>query len=127
MKIEFGTVIKSKEDSKYIDKISFTFPFEIVCSIPMKPFGGTITVTYRPDLKQQEIKLIEWNSLAYWFEHSRSISLTAEQLGNVLLSNIIKKIDPSYIHIAINVTSKFHLPATIEYQYHKEEHIIENH
>jgi NADPH-dependent 7-cyano-7-deazaguanine reductase QueF len=119
MQVEFDTVQVPINTVKDLTHVSFEFPFEVICAVPKKPFGGKITVSYLPRVNDIEdfVTLIEWNSLAEFFKNNRDLMLTAEQLASQLCEQIRRRVPLVYIDITVEVASEFHLPATMEAHY----------
>jgi len=95
--------------------ISFEAPFEAICSIPRKPYGGTITVTYTPAVDSQGYAtLLEWNSFAAWLQELRSAMLLAEEMAHLVADTVWIKVVPESLRVELEVHSAFHLPVRIE-------------
>ncbi len=96
-------------------EIMFEVPFETICSVPLKPYGGTIQVRYSPALdKNGNATLIEWNSFAKWVEALREEQYLAEELTQMVAQVLQDLVKPEYLHVSVAVSSAFHLPVIVE-------------
>ena len=96
--------------------ISFEVPFEVVCSIPLKPFGGKVYVDYIPGET-----LIEWNSFAKYIEEQRGTILSAEEFAEVVFDVIERFVQPRYLLVRLDIDSAFHLDVDVEVCSHEQE------
>lgn len=93
--------------------VKIEFPFEARCPLstpPGMPYGGTITANVNLDWPHA----IEWNALSEWFAAHRTMNLSAEEVALLAAAIIRRACNPTGIVIRLQVTSKFHLPVTIE-------------
>ena len=95
--------------------ISFTVQFETICTVPKKPYGGDILITYAPSFdKEGYATLLEWNSFARWVETLRSQMYLAEELAQLVADTVMIKVAPECVDVVVKVKSPFHLPVEIE-------------
>ena len=112
-----------KTDLEYTNSITFAVPFEVVCPIPEKPYGGTIEISYIPGYVGEVCTLIEWNSFGKWLESLRSDSFMAESLAEHVLLTVVRVAKPRYLRVNLSVSSSFHFPVKIVCMYEEEERI----
>lgn len=98
-----------------LHEISVTMPFEAICSVPLKPFSGTVTITYLPksDLGRGKVRLLEWDSLAESIRENRDIMITAEGYASLILDVVEETTQSEDIFVEVCVTSGYHLPVTV--------------
>ncbi len=99
-------------------RIKFEVPFEVVCTVPKKPFGGVVDVKYTPKVGM-ETTLIEFNTFKSWIESLRSKEFTAEGLTEHILHHVVTAVDPVSATVILRITSMFHVPAVISATYSK--------
>lgn len=93
-----------------ITSIHIGLPFEVICPVPKKPYGGTVNIHYTPG---PQGGLLEWNSLAKYVEGLRSEEYMAEEFASALLAEIVQAASPSRAIVEVVVESAFHLPVTV--------------
>ena len=102
-----------------IDSISFEIPFEAVCPVPGKPYGGIIKIEYSPRIfGPEDTVLVEWNSFSEWVKTLRGESLLAEKLLSHVIREFVEVVRPNRLLVEISVNSAFHLPVTLKGGYH---------
>jgi NADPH-dependent 7-cyano-7-deazaguanine reductase QueF len=101
-------VEKLKIDFK-ISGTKISIPFEAICSITDKNFGGVIISEYHPNNE-----VIEYVSLEDFIKNITKKKLTAEELANLVFQEISNLIAPVYLNVLVDVkTSDAHQPTKV--------------
>ncbi len=103
----------SKKNVSAVTEAVVEIPFEVICTIPLKPYSGLIRVTYLPMMDGLNVKLLEWNSLAEWVKSLRSEHFIAEELANLVAWEIFNKAEPQSVLVEVEIESAFHLPVIV--------------
>lgn len=107
-------VIKVESDVVYgVSEICIEVPFEVICTVPKKPYGGTLIIEYTPSREEGMTTLLEWNSFAEWVQSLRSEMYLAEELASVMYEELTNALDPASLRVEVEVTSAFHLPVRV--------------
>lgn len=97
-----------------VTDIHISLPFEVICTVPKKPYGGTIHLHYTPGVQEgMRSTLLEWNSFADYVRSLRSDEYMAEELASFLLEEVVGVVRPSRATVEVVVESAFHLPVTV--------------
>lgn len=75
--------------------------FTSVCPMTGLPDYGTITVKFRPDQK-----IIELKSLKFYFLQFRNVGMFYEHVVNKVLDDLVSVIDPFYMEVIGDFTSR---------------------
>lgn len=113
---EIKTIVVKKDLLCADMAIHAEMKFEVICAVPGLPFGGIFRLKYCPRFVPEEpgVILLEWNSLAEVIQGMRQEKMTAEEFVSRMANKIYEVVEPVYLNAAIDVTSSFHLPVTIE-------------
>lgn len=99
---------KLKLDFK-ISGTKLTIPFESICTLTNKKFSGDIISEYTP----QEYA-IEYLSMEKFISQITKNKLTAEELANLVFSEIKKEISPAHLKVTVDVKkSEAHQPVQV--------------
>lgn len=86
-----------------------TIPFDAVCSISDKAFGGNIVIEYHPDKK-----VVEYVDVENFIKGITKNKLTVEKLTNNVFREVKTNIHPKYLKILVDVhKSKAHQPVQV--------------
>lgn len=99
--------------------IGVTFDFLTICPIPVppKPYGGTITISYRPRIDDGKLRLLEWDSFGGWIKTFILVTLSAEEMAHTVIVKFLEEVDPEEATLHMAISTPFHLPVNVTLKY----------
>lgn len=93
----------------YISGTKITIPFNAVCSVTDKTFGGNIIIEYHPNKK-----VVEYVDMEKTIIDITKKKLTVEELADKIFKTVKTNISPKYLRVSIDVCkSNAHQPVQV--------------
>ncbi len=89
------------KESRDIDITIKQPEFTSVCPMTGLPDFGTITISYRPN-----VKIIELKSLKYYLLQYRNVGIFYEHLVNRILNDLVRALQPKRLEISGDFTAR---------------------
>lgn len=102
-------MIESWEMPFEISGTRIFLPFQAICTLTDKPFGGQVVIEYTP-----KTKALEYVDAERYLEGLTQNKVTAEELTDKVFNEVEKSISPQYLKVMVDVNhSEAHQPVQV--------------